>query len=67
MRCGQFFDIGDIKYWHVSSYAGAYVPKMLPVFEAPDGVLLRGIRLLWIFTFELLSKESAELNVVLTR
>lgn len=40
---------------------------MLPVFEAPDGVLLRGIRLLWIFTFELLSKESAELNVVLTR
>lgn len=56
----RFFDIGKIKYWHVTSYAGAYFPRLLPLFEMIDGVLTRipGIRLMaWIFTFELLSKQ----------
>ena len=56
----RFFDIGEIKYWHVTSYAGAYFPRLLPLFDTIDSVLTRipGIRLMaWIFTFELLSKQ----------
>lgn len=57
----RFFDIGEIRFWHVTSYAGAYIPMLLPMFEVLDGLLVRipGVRLLaWIFTFELLSKEA---------
>lgn len=56
----RFFNIGEIKYWHLTSYAGAYLPKLLPLFDTIDSFLTRipGIRLMsWIFTFELLSKE----------
>ena len=58
----RFFDMGEVKFWHVTSYAGAYLPKMLPVLEAVDNVLenIPGFRLMsWIFTFELLSKEKS--------
>tara|TARA_B100000073_G_C23734117_1_gene571667 strand:+ start:2007 stop:2849 length:843 start_codon:yes stop_codon:yes gene_type:complete len=57
----RFFDVGDIKYWHVTSYAGAYVPKLLPLFNSLDSLLVKipGVRLLsWIFTFELLKKTE---------
>lgn len=57
----RFFNIGEVKFWHVVSYAGAYFPKLTPLFEAIDGVLqsIPGIRLMsWIFTFELLSKKN---------
>ena len=57
----RFFDIGEVKYWHITSYAGAYFSKLLPLFDTLDSVLVRipGIRLLaWIFTFELLAKEN---------
>jgi ubiquinone/menaquinone biosynthesis C-methylase UbiE len=56
----RFFDIGEIKYWHILSYAGAYFPRLLPFFEIIDSVFARipGIRLIaWMFTFELLSKK----------
>ncbi len=56
----RFFDIGEIKYWHVCSYAGAYVPKLLPLFEAIDTILVAipGIRMMsWMITFELISKK----------
>ncbi len=58
----RFFDIGEIKFWHIVGYAGAYFPRLLPVFEAVDSVLARvpGIRLMsWIFTFELLAKDNS--------
>ncbi len=57
----RFFDIGEVKFWHIVGYAGAYFPRLLPVFEAVDSVLSRvpGIRLMsWIFTFELLAKDD---------
>ena len=57
----RFFDIGDIKHWHITSYAGAYFPKLLPLFEAIDSLLVKipGIRLMsWIFTFELISRKD---------
>lgn len=57
----RFFTIGKINYWHFTSYAGAYFPKLLPIFEALDSILtsIPGIRLMsWIFTFELISKKN---------
>lgn len=56
----RFFRLGEIRYWHITSYAGAYLPKLLPLFQVLDSALVRipGIRLMsWIFTFELLSKK----------
>ena len=57
-----FFDIGEIKYWHLTSYLGAYLPKLLPFFNALDSVMVKlpGIKIMsWIFTFELLAKEES--------
>jgi len=57
----RFFNIGEIKYWHVTSYAGAYFPKLLPLFNSLDKLLVKipVIRLMsWIFTFELLKKTD---------
>jgi ubiquinone/menaquinone biosynthesis C-methylase UbiE len=56
----KFFNIGEINYWHVTSYAGAYFPKLLPLFNTIDSILVKipGVRLMaWIFTFELQSKK----------
>ncbi|MCK9274000.1 MAG: class I SAM-dependent methyltransferase [Syntrophales bacterium] len=58
---GRFFDIGEVKYWHILSYAGAYMPRLLKWFDAIDGILVKVpvIRLMaWIFTFELLKKKT---------
>lgn len=57
----RFFNIGEIKYWHVTSYAGAYFPKLLPLFDAIDSLLVTVPliqRMAWIFTFELMAKED---------
>jgi SAM-dependent methyltransferase len=54
-----FFDIGEVRFWHITSYVGAHFPKALPFFHMIDCVLERipGVRLMaWIFTFELLAK-----------
>jgi ubiquinone/menaquinone biosynthesis C-methylase UbiE len=56
----RFFDIGDVKYWHITSIAGPHMRPMMPVLTAVDRVLtsLPLTRLLaWIFTFELKSKR----------
>jgi ubiquinone/menaquinone biosynthesis C-methylase UbiE len=56
----RFFDIGPIKYWHILSYAGAYVPILLPLLDKIDSILtsISGFRLMsWMFSFELLSKK----------
>ena len=58
----RFFNIGEVKFWHVTSYAGAYLPRLTPLFEAVDSVLenIPGVRLMsWIFTFELLAKDHS--------
>jgi ubiquinone/menaquinone biosynthesis C-methylase UbiE len=57
----RFFDIGEIKYWHVVSYAGAYFPKLLPLLNAIDSLLVKMPlvqRMAWIFTFELIAKKE---------
>ncbi|MHB0972283.1 MAG: class I SAM-dependent methyltransferase [Thermoanaerobaculia bacterium] len=53
----RFFDVGEIRFWHVTSYLGAHLRRFLPLLEGIDAVLTRipGVRLMaWIFTFELL-------------
>jgi ubiquinone/menaquinone biosynthesis C-methylase UbiE len=56
----RFFNVRDVRYWHVTSIAAGHVPGLLPLFDALDRVLTRlpGVRLMaWIFTFELHSTK----------
>jgi SAM-dependent methyltransferase len=53
----RFFELGEVRYWHLSSIAAAYAPKMLKPLNVLDSVLCKvpGVRSLsWVFTFELL-------------
>ena len=52
----RFFDIGEVKYWHIASPLAASASGLLPLFEACDSVLTRlplAKLMAWIFTFEL--------------
>lgn len=52
----RFFDVGDIKYWHITSYVGGKIPTLLPALAAFDRILenIPLVQLMaWIFTFEL--------------
>src|SRR5690606_8310294 len=56
----RFFDLGEIRYWHITSIAGPHLRPLFPVFTALDRLLTRIplVRLLaWIFTFELKSNK----------
>jgi len=57
----RFFDLGEVRYWHLSSIAAAYAPKLLKPLNAVDSVLCKipGVRSLsWVFTFELLKPSQ---------
>lgn len=57
----QFFDIGEMRFFHMTSMLGLYAPGALPLLNAVDSVLTRipGLRLWsWMFTFELLSRKA---------
>ena len=52
----RFFTVKNVLHWHLFSIAGAYVPSMLPLFNALDAVAMKipGLKKMsWIFTFEL--------------
>jgi ubiquinone/menaquinone biosynthesis C-methylase UbiE len=52
----RFFDIGEMKFWHIVGYAGGKFPGLAKLFEGFDRLFERvpGLRLMaWIFTFEL--------------
>jgi SAM-dependent methyltransferase len=59
----QFFNVGDIRYWHLASVFGAFVRGIPPVFRAAMPVLngldrlllaIPGVQLMaWQFSFEL--------------
>ncbi|MBV6417039.1 MAG: Ubiquinone/menaquinone biosynthesis C-methyltransferase UbiE [Steroidobacteraceae bacterium] len=51
---GRFFEVTDVKYWHVVGYAGGKFPALLPALDALDRlleVIPLANRLAWIFTF----------------
>jgi len=58
----NFFELGEIKHWHITSYAGAYFPRLLPLLNFIDSILVKVpiIKYMsWIFTFELLSNKKS--------
>lgn len=56
----KYFNVTSIKYWHMASILGAFVPSLLGVFNVIDSVFTR-IPILklwsWMFTFELSSRK----------
>lgn len=58
----EYFDVGEIRYFHMASIAGVWLPGLLPLLNGVDRVLTRipGVQLMsWMFTFELLSTKPA--------
>jgi ubiquinone/menaquinone biosynthesis C-methylase UbiE len=52
----RFFDVREVKHWHLLSILGVKAPQMLPVFNTIDEQLLKipGLKMMsWMFTFEL--------------
>lgn len=59
----RFFDIGELRFWHVISYAAGRFPALLGLLNRIDSVLTRIPwiqRLAWIFTFELCSRKPPQ-------
>jgi len=57
----EFFEIGQVKYWHVTSYIAGKFPSLLKVLNLLDSILTKIplIRLMaWIFTFELIKPKE---------
>jgi hypothetical protein len=57
----RFFDIGEMRFWHIASILGPHAPAALPLLNSIDAVLTRipGLRLMaWMFTFELIKRAS---------
>ena len=52
----RFFDVKDIRHWHLFSVAGAYIPQALPFLDAVDRIVLRTPilkKMSWMVTFEM--------------
>jgi SAM-dependent methyltransferase len=57
----QFFDVENVRYWHVVGYLGAIAPALRPMLERIDVVLekMPAIRLMaWQWTFELVKPHD---------
>lgn len=57
----RFFDLGEVRYWHLAALVGAYAPKLTTALDRVDGYLTRVPlvqRLAWVFTFELIKPAS---------
>ena len=65
---GRFFEVGEIRYWHLTSLLATLVRRRARAFEATlralealDSLLLLipGVRLMgWQFTFELIKRKG---------
>lgn len=63
----HFFDVKNIKYWHVTSYLSAKIPFSLKVLNSLDSLLTKIpiVKLMaWIFTFELHSQKKINNNKI---
>ncbi|MEW6365148.1 MAG: methyltransferase domain-containing protein [Acidobacteriota bacterium] len=52
----RFFEVNDIRHWHLFSIAGAFFPSAMGLLDAVDAAILRvpGIKMMsWMFTFEM--------------
>lgn len=57
----RFFDVADVRYWHILSIFGPHMRPLFPFLHVIDNVLTRvpGIQLMaWIFTFELFKQRQ---------
>ena len=57
----KFFDVKEIKHWHLFSIAGVYMPFAVPFFNFVDNLILKlpFIKMMsWMFTFELHTREE---------
>ncbi|MBL8676721.1 MAG: hypothetical protein JNJ47_04775, partial [Alphaproteobacteria bacterium] len=57
----RFFQVGEVKYWHVIGYLGALLKPIAPALTLFDSLLTKVPFLKymsWIFSFELLSKKE---------
>lgn len=57
----RFFEIGEVRYWHIFGIAAPHAGALAPLLHKCDDVLTRipGVRLMaWIFTFELLRRAN---------
>jgi SAM-dependent methyltransferase len=56
----RYFDIGEMRFWHITSVLAAHLGPLLPLLNGLDSILSRVPfvqRMAWMFTFELLSKK----------
>jgi len=56
----RFFDIGEVRYWHLSSVLSRFAPSLYSLFNRIDSVLTRTPviqRLSWMITFELVKRS----------
>ena len=57
----KYFDVGEMKFWHVTSYIAGKFPLLLPFLNFVDRVLTKIplVKLMaWIFTFELIKPKT---------
>jgi hypothetical protein len=57
----RFFDVENVKFWHITSILGPHASAALPLLNSVDSLLTRipGVRLMaWMFTFELVKRAS---------
>jgi SAM-dependent methyltransferase len=56
----RFFRVENIRFWHISSILAVKFQKLLPFFNALDGILTKipFVKMMsWMFTFELISRK----------
>ncbi len=59
----RYFTLGEIRFFHMTSILGVWIPGLLPMLNGIDAVLTRipAVQLMaWMFTFELFSKKTKE-------
>jgi SAM-dependent methyltransferase len=57
----QFFDLGEVRFFHIMSILGTHMPAALRLLNSMDTLLTKipGLRLMsWIFTFELIKRAA---------
>lgn len=57
----RFFDLGEIRYWHILGIAAPHFKALAPLLHRIDAVLTRIPiiqRISWVFTFELIKRND---------